>query len=52
MLEPCVALGYAVDIVRRRRKTLIAPRGDSPEGPVDKFDIHMRGLRETVFLDI
>ena len=33
-------------------QTLVAPRSDSPEGPVDQCDIHLQGLRETVFLDI
>jgi protocatechuate 3,4-dioxygenase, alpha subunit len=35
-----------------RRHTLIAARRDTPLGPVYRFDIHMQGDRETVFLDV
>ncbi len=35
-----------------RRHTLVAQRRDTPQGPVYRFDIHMQGERETVFLDI
>jgi protocatechuate 3,4-dioxygenase alpha subunit len=33
-----------------RRQTLIAARGGA--GPAYRFDIHLQGPRETVFLDI
>lgn len=35
-----------------RRQTLVAKRRDTPQGPVYRFDIHMQGERETVFLDL
>ncbi|MGF1625335.1 MAG: protocatechuate 3,4-dioxygenase subunit alpha [Alphaproteobacteria bacterium] len=35
-----------------RRQTLIAARRNTATGPVYRFDIHMQGPRETVFLDI
>ena len=34
-----------------RRETLIAKRHDTTAGVVYRFDIHMQGLQETVFLD-
>ncbi|HSG95797.1 MAG TPA: protocatechuate 3,4-dioxygenase subunit alpha [Afifellaceae bacterium] len=35
-----------------RRHTLVAARGETPGGPVYRFDIHMQGDEETVFFDI
>lgn len=35
-----------------RRKTLVAERSDSADGPVYRFDIHLQGATETVFFDI
>ncbi len=35
-----------------RRQTLIAERDDSGGSPVYRFDIHLQGASETVFLDI
>lgn len=34
-----------------RRQTLIAMRTGTPSGAVYRFDIHMQGVRETVFFD-
>ena len=36
----------------QRRDTLIAQRSDLPGGVIYRFDIHMQGDRETVFLDL
>jgi len=35
-----------------RRSTLIALREDTPGGIVYRFDIHMQGKKETLFLDV
>lgn len=35
-----------------RRATLLAQRGNTPAGPVYRFDIHMQGAQETVFFDL
>lgn len=35
-----------------RRRTLIAIREDTPEGPVYRLDFHMQGPHETVFFDV
>ena len=35
-----------------RRRTLVAQRADSGQGPVYRFDIHMQGDDETVFFDL
>jgi protocatechuate 3,4-dioxygenase alpha subunit len=35
-----------------RRQTLIAERNDTGDMPVYRFDIHLQGASETVFLDI
>lgn len=35
-----------------RRGTLVAERQEAPEGIVYRFDIHMQGPAETVFLDV
>ena len=35
-----------------RRDSLIARRGEGPDGILYRFDIHMQGDRETVFFDV
>jgi len=35
-----------------RRDTLVAQREDTDDGTVYRFDIHMQGVRETVFFDV
>jgi protocatechuate 3,4-dioxygenase alpha subunit len=35
-----------------RRKTLVAKRSETAQGAVYRFDIHIQGDKETVFLDI
>lgn len=39
-------------VPEERRVTLIAPREETQQGPVYRFDVHMQGDRETVFFDL
>lgn len=39
-------------VPEERRDTLVAQRGDTADGTVYHFDIHMQGARETVFFDV
>ena len=39
-------------IPAERRATLIAPRLETPDGPIYRFDIRMQGPDETVFFDV
>ncbi len=44
--DPTLAL-----VDEARRDTLVAPRRETPGGPVYEFDIHLQGDHETVFFD-
>lgn len=41
-----------VSVPEDRRDTLVAPREETADGIVYRFDIHMQGARETVFFDV